>query len=78
MAAARRVAESLERDKTSSLATKQDLQHYEQLMTARFESLESRTALVFQNLESRLVVKLGALMTVLMGSAAAAVSLLAR
>lgn len=61
---------------TSSLATKQDLQHFEQLITARFDALESRTSLVLQNLESRLVMKLGALLTLLFGLAAAAVTLL--
>jgi signal recognition particle GTPase len=66
--AARRVAESLERDMSSSLATKQDLQHLEQLMTARFETVE--------NLESRVVMKLGALMTLLFGVAGAVVALL--
>lgn len=34
--AARRVAESLEKDMTSTLATKQDLQHLDQLMTVLF------------------------------------------
>jgi hypothetical protein len=78
VAAARRVAESLERDMTSSLATKQDLQHTEQLMAARFDALEGRTSLVLQNLESRIVMKLGALMTLLFGFAGAAITLLGR
>src|SRR5690242_147895 len=85
--AARRVAESLEKDMTSSLATKQDLQHFDQLMTTRLEArfaaidarfaavdarfaavddrfseLENRIGLMIQNLESRLIIKLGALM----------------
>jgi hypothetical protein len=51
------------------------LQHFEQLITARFDALESRTSLVLQNLESRLVMKLGALLTLLFGLAAAAVTL---
>ena len=40
--AARRVAEALEKDMTSNLATKQDLQHLRELMDARFEALEKR------------------------------------
>lgn len=46
------------------LATKQDFRHQEALFTARLEALENR-----------LVVKLGALMTVLVGAAAALVSI---
>ena len=83
VAAARQVAESLERDMASSLATKQDLQHFEQvlqhseqLMSARIDALESRTSLVLQNLESRLVIKLGALMTLLFGLAGTALTFL--
>ena len=67
--AARRVAECLEKDMTSSLATKQDLAHLEQLMVTRLEALESRFSLLNQNLESRIVFKLGALMVVLFGLA---------
>jgi hypothetical protein len=63
--AARRVAESLEKDMTSNLATKQDLQH-----------LESRVSLMMQNLESRILIKLGALMTILFGLASAVMALL--
>jgi hypothetical protein len=95
--AARRVADSLERDMSSSLATKQDLQHLEQLMAARFETvesrfdaiesrftgvdgsisaLESRVVLMMENLESRVVIKLGALMTILFGVVGAIVALL--
>jgi signal recognition particle GTPase len=81
--AARRVAESLEKDMTSNLATKQDLQgvkqelqHFEQLMTTRFDSLESRVTLMLQNQESRIVVKLGVLMTVLFGMAGTALAVL--
>jgi uncharacterized membrane protein YheB (UPF0754 family) len=69
---ARRVAESLEKDMTSSLATKQDLE----LMTTRFEALEDRVSLQLQNLESRLVTKLGGLMTLLIGIAATVLALL--
>jgi hypothetical protein len=87
--AARRVAESLEKDMTSNLATKQDLQHLDQLMVTRMESLqtqmsvrfeavddrfaelESRIGLMMQGLESRIFIKLGALMTVLVGLAGA-------
>jgi hypothetical protein len=74
--AARRVAECLERDMTSNLATKndlllvrQDLEHLEQRMALRFEALESRFTLMNQTLESRVVFKLGALMVVLFGLA---------
>ena len=70
--AARRVAESLEKDMTSSLATKQDLE----LMATRFEALEGRVSLQLQNLETRLVAKLGGLITVLFGLAATALALL--
>ena len=81
--AARRVAESLEKDMTSNLATKQDLslikqdlQHFDQLMVTRFEALESRVSLKLENVESRIVVKLGALMTLLFGAATAMLTLL--
>lgn len=95
--AARRVAESLERDMSANLATKQDLEplrqgklHLHDRMSAlehgfevlenRFESLdrrfesrsaelEQRVALMIQNVESRLLIKLGTLMTVLLGAA---------
>ena len=67
--AARRVAECLEKDMTSSLATKQDLLHLQQLMNARFDSLES-------TLEFRIVFKLGALMVVLFGLAGTLLKLL--
>jgi len=70
--AARRVAESLEKDMTSSLATKQDLE----LMATRFEALEGRVSLQLQNLETRLVAKLGGLITVLFGLAATVLALL--
>jgi hypothetical protein len=65
--AARAVVDALEKDMTTLLATKQDFRHFEELFSARMESLESR-----------LIIKLGALMTILFGSAAALVSLLAR
>jgi hypothetical protein len=92
--AARRVAESLEKDMTSTLATKQDLhqeiqgvrqeiQHLAQLMNARFEAVDDRFeafdirfSLMLQNQESRIVVKLGVLMTVLFGLAGTALALL--
>jgi hypothetical protein len=88
--AARRVAESLEKDMASNLATKpdlqgvrqeiqgvkQELQHFEQLMTTRFDALESRVALMLQNQESRIVVKLGVLMTVLFGLSGTALAVL--
>lgn len=72
---ARRVAECLEKDMTSSLATKQDLVHHEQLMATRLDALESRVSLMFQNQESRLVFKLGALMVLLFGLASTLQSL---
>ena len=88
--AARRVAESLEKDMTSTLATKQDLQgvrqeiqHLAQLMNARFDAVDDRFAafdirfsLMLQNQESRIVVKLGVLMTVLFGVAGAVLAVL--
>lgn len=63
--AARRVAESLEKVMTSNLATKQDLQNF-----------ESRISLMMGNQESRIVLKLGALMTVLFGLASAVLAIL--
>ena len=94
---ARRVAECLEKDVTSNLATKsdlvlvrQELEHLGQTMHTRFEALDARFAaidtrfeavdtrfeglegrmgLMIQNLETRLVVKLGTLMVVLFGLA---------
>ena len=68
---------------TSNLATKsdflllrQEVEHLGQTMAtrfetvdARFESLESRVGLMMQNLETRLMVKLGTLMVVLFGLA---------
>lgn len=65
----RRVVECLEKDMTSRLATKQDLALLEQLIVTRLEALESRFSLMNQNLESRIVFKLGALMVVLFGLA---------
>jgi len=117
--AARRVAECLEKDMTSNLATKndflllrQDIEHLSQSMATRFsalearsdarfeavdtrfnsldarfearfeaidtqfgavgtrfEALESRLFLTIQNMETRLMVKLGTLMVVLFGLA---------
>jgi signal recognition particle GTPase len=74
--AARRVAESLEKDMTTNLATKQDLQHLDQLLAERLVALESRTSLMVQGLESRLVLKLGGLMIILFGVASAIMALL--
>lgn len=73
--AARRVAESLEKDMSTNLATKQDLQHFGQLIEARLEALEGRTSLLMQNLESRLLIKLGVLMSVLFGIAGTGLAL---
>ena len=61
---------------TSSLATKQDLAHLEQMMDTRFDGLESRLGLMIQNVETRIVFKLGALMVVLFGLAGTALKLL--
>jgi len=58
---------SLEKDMTTFLATKQDFRHFEERFSARLESLENR-----------LIIKLGALMTELIGAAAAIVPLLSR
>jgi hypothetical protein len=81
--AARRVAECLERDMTSNLATKsdlmlvrQELEHLGQAIDTRFEALDSRFTLMNQSLESRLVFKLGALMVVLFGLAGTALKVL--
>lgn len=59
---------------TSDLATKkdvlllrQDLQDFGRQMNARFDALEGRSTLRLQNMESRIVFKLGALMAVLLG-----------
>lgn len=60
----------------SNLATKQDLQHLEQLMATRFEALDSRVSLMLQNQESRIVVKLGMLMTMLFGVAGTVLAVL--
>jgi hypothetical protein len=65
--AARAVVDALEKDMTTMLATKQDFRHFEELFSARLEALENR-----------LIIKLGALITILFGLAAAVVSLLAR
>ncbi|MEO6081283.1 MAG: hypothetical protein ABIQ86_16155 [Steroidobacteraceae bacterium] len=54
---------------------RQELQHVEQQMTTRFDALDIRVSLMLQNLESRIVVKLGALMTVLFGLAGAVLAL---
>jgi hypothetical protein len=81
------VAEALEKDMSANLATKQDLQHLDQLtatrfealeslMTTRFEDFESRITLMMQNQESRNVIKLGVLMTVLFGLVSAVQALL--
>ena len=59
----------------SNLATKQDLQHLEQLMTTRFDAVDIRVSLMLQNQESRIVVKLGVLMTILFGLAGTVLAL---
>ena len=70
--AARRVAEALEKDMSTSLATKEDLRLVRQDLTA----FENRFSLMLQNTEQRAVIKLGGLMTALFGVAAALVALL--
>ena len=89
-APARRVVEALEQDMTTLLATKQDvllikqeiahlgqdLQHFDRLNVTRLEALESRVTLKLENAESRTVIKLGALMTLLFGVATAIQTLL--
>lgn len=74
--AARRAAESLEKDMTTTLATKQDLQHLEGLTSARFDALEDKLSLQMQNfelriqaLESRVVIRLSAVMVALVALA---------
>jgi hypothetical protein len=59
---------------TSDLATKkdvllrrQDLQDFGRQMNARFDGLEDRLTLRLQNMEYRIVFKLGALMAALLG-----------
>jgi len=102
--AARRVAECLEKDVSSNLATKadflllrQEIEYLNHSMVARFdalearfaaidtrfgavdtrfETLESRMSLTIQNMETRLMVKLGALMVVLFGLAGTLLKLL--
>lgn len=66
--AARRVAEALEKDMTSTLvtkqdllATKQDLQHEVQMIHGRIDALEERMSLRFQGLESTFDLKLSAM-----------------
>jgi hypothetical protein len=61
--------------KQDLLLIKQDLQHFDQQMATRFESLASRVSLKMENVESRIVVKLGALMTLLFGAATAMLTL---
>jgi DNA anti-recombination protein RmuC len=52
--AARRVAESLEKDMTSNLATKQDLQHFDQLMTTRLEAMQDQMDRRFTALQDQM------------------------
>lgn len=70
--AARGVAETLESDMTASMATKQDLQAFEERIDLKFQNVELRLV----NLEFRLVMKLGVLMTVLFSVAGGAAALL--
>jgi hypothetical protein len=81
------VAEALERDMTYKLATRQDLQHLGELTSARFDALEKRLdarfavqddflKLKMEGMESRLVIKLGVLMTVLFGASGAFLALI--
>lgn len=82
-AAARNVAEKLEKDMATELATKSDLRHLEQLMNQRFTAAEqvmdARFAafdLKLQNMESRLLIRLGGLMTALFALAGGLMALL--
>jgi hypothetical protein len=82
-APARRVAEALEQDMTTLLATKQDLlllrqdiSHLEQLTSVKVDALGERMAALQQNtdlrlqaLESRVVIKLSLVMTALIAAA---------
>jgi uncharacterized membrane protein YheB (UPF0754 family) len=58
--AARRVAESLEKDMSSNLATKQDVQHLAQLMATRFEAFEGQMAARFEAYEGKTAARLEA------------------
>jgi hypothetical protein len=76
--AARRVVEALESDMSTSLATKQDIEQLEQRLAAvdarmleRFAASQRELDLKLAGLESRLLVKLGTLITALAGLAAA-------
>ena len=57
--AARRVAEALEKDMTSNLATKQDLQHLRELMDARFDAMEERVEARLEAMEKRMGARFG-------------------
>ena len=61
---------------TSNLATKQDLHHLDLMMVTRLDAFESRMSLMIENFESRLLIKLGALITVQCSMGGAAVALL--
>jgi hypothetical protein len=88
--AARRVAEALEADMAANLASKQDMRSMQQemqllqqeiraldqRMVERFVAVGRELDLRLESLESRLVIKLGALMTALTGIAATALTLL--
>jgi hypothetical protein len=65
--AARWAVEALESDMTSSLATRQDVA----LLDQRLVALQRELDLKFDGLETRLPVKLGALVTALAGVAVA-------
>lgn len=69
---ARGVAEALERDMTTELATKQDFE----ALSTKLEALESRIDLKLHSLESRLLIRLGLLITALFSLAASVVTLL--
>ncbi len=55
----------------TDLASKGDVRHLNQMMAIRFDEFESRLSLKLQALESRIVLKLGMLMTVQFGVAIA-------
>jgi hypothetical protein len=63
-AAARGVAEALEKDMEAVLATKADLRVLEEKLERRFENIDRRFELIeqkLQNLELRMTIKLGSL-----------------
>jgi hypothetical protein len=64
---ARRVAECLDNYLAKNLATKPDVLHFQHRMNARFDAMEDRITLTMRRMESRIILKLGTLMAVLLG-----------